>query len=437
MNYSIIRAIIYTVIIWGGYSCLNPSVEQLVKRADYLPYLNQDEDSEKLTRIDEEIEFWSTRLSQQPNSQLYGHKLALLWSERFKLKGKISDLYKSDSVLNSLNIANSLKQTAMLQSLAANATTAHHFQLAKEFTEEAWQVGENRYITTLLSIDANLELGNYQEASELLGLVAEPNSFDYLIRLSRIKDIQGDLPQAITIMEKALDQVMVDNQPRLYIWTLANLGDMYGHAGRIKDAYSNYKKVLELDRDHYHALEGLAWIAYSHDLNTAYAWEIVNYLQDHNYLPDQLLTEAELLEYSGDSLNSALNMLQFVEKASQPEYGNMFNRQLSILAGEVFGNYHQALALAKKEIENRPTPLSYDLLAWCYFQAGDLEQAYSIAQTKVKDQSFEPEVMYHLGAIYQAYGKKQQARKMLREAMASSFELGPLTTQKVKALLES
>ena len=63
-------------------------------------------------------------------------------------------------------------------------------------------------------------------------------------------------------------------------------------------------------------------------------------------------------------------------------------------------SYEKALAIAQKEIKNRPTPLSYDLLAYVYYQKGDYKKALDIANTHVTNQTSEPVAQYHLADIY-------------------------------------
>ncbi len=64
------------------------------------------------------------------------------------------------------------------------------------------------------------------------------------------------------------------NSRELKIWTYSNLGDFYGHAGRIEDAYQSYIKTLELDPTNAYAKKGLAWIAYSNDNDADEALQI-------------------------------------------------------------------------------------------------------------------------------------------------------------------
>ncbi len=115
----------------------------------------------------------------------------------------------------------------------------------------------------------------------------------------------------------------------------------------------------------------------------------------------------------------------------------MYHKYLATLESEEFENPDAAVAIALEEIANRPTPQSYDLLAWAYYHQKNLPKALSIATRQVEDQTFEPEAFYHLGIIYQANGNNEKASYYLNEALASEFELGPSISKKIKLALQN
>ena len=120
-----------------------------------------------------------------------------------------------------------------------------------------------------------------------------------------------------------------------------------------------------------------------------------------------------------------------------PEYKNMYHKYLATLEAEEFENPDAAVSIAMEEIANRPTPQSYDLLAWAYYHQNNFPEALSIATRQVENQTFEPEAFYHLGMIYQANGNNEKASYYLNEALASEFELGPSISKKIKTALKN
>ena len=128
---------------------------------------------------------------------------------------------------------------------------------------------------------------------------------------------------------------------------------------------------------------------------------------------------------------------QFVNEVTKPAYGDMYNKYLITIYADDKNEIEKALMLAEKEVMNRPTPETYNWLAWVKFKQGKTKEAYKIASDKVYRRSFEPDALYTTAIIFAANGKKTEAKEMLNECAASSFEIGPVTTKKVKEEFEN
>ena len=113
----------------------------------------------------------------------------------------------------------------------------------------------------------------------------------------------------------------------------------------------------------------------------------------------------------------------------------MYNKYVFSLLSDEPGNYYPALLIAEKEVYNRPTPQSYDLLAWAYYKNNQKTAALQIAESKLVKINFEPDALYHLGLVYKQNGNDKLAKRYLKEAMESSFELGPVVTKEIEQQL--
>ncbi|MDX1666199.1 MAG: hypothetical protein R3350_03170, partial [Saprospiraceae bacterium] len=266
--------------------------------------------------------------------------------------------------------------------------------------------------------------------------VDDKRSFAYLIRLSKIQDQDGDLNGAIASMETAMEIARTSKKSGLYHWALANLGDMYGHDGQVEKSYRTYLKVLSLDPGYYHALSGIAWIAYSHDRNLQAAESIAEYLLEVKQHPDPYLLLAEIAAYRNDTDREEQYIRQFVNSAEKEINGNMYHAHLARIHAEHFEDFTESTGYVVQELDNRPTPQSYDLLAWNYYCRGQTDKALEVARTKVEGATYEPDALYHLGVIYQAAGQTDMARRYLEEAREARFELGPVTARDIDRLLQ-
>lgn len=96
----------------------------------------------------------------------------------------------------------------------------------------------------------------------------------------------------------------------------------------------------------------------------------------------------------------------------------------------------KALQIAEKEVNNRPTPQSYDLLAWAYYKNGRKDEALKIAKKHIENHNYEPDALYHLGMMYADAGNNKKARHFMQQAESSAFELGPDLAEQVRYALK-
>ena len=383
----------------------------------------------------EELKFWEERLEKNNNDEASLAKLGSIHANLFKSTGLAQHILISDSLYARILKTYPKGNVEIYQSLAANAITQHKFQSAKDYTEKALALGDKKAASLLILVDVSLEIGDYATANLVLRDFKNKHSFAYLIRKAKLNDHEGHLDSAIVCMEKAYQRIKANKG--LSQWTLSNLADMYGHAGRIEDSYAGYLQVLKDNPQDDYALKGIAWIALSHDLNAEAAKVIVNDLAIRKFMPEAHLMLAEIAELNGNQMEKADQLKKFKSLVSIPEYRNMYHKYLAILEAEEFQNPNAAISIAQAEIANRPTPQSYDLLSWAYYHQKNFPEALSIASRHVEHQTFEPEAFYHLGIIYQANGNKEQARYYLKEALESEFELGPSVSKKIKTALKT
>lgn len=407
--------------------------DRITNREDYNHFLLSEVDKVKEFSLSE-IVFWQGKFDAAPNQISYLSKIAANYGVLFEETGDINYLYKAEDLLLESNEALKYSEVGTIRALARNYITQHRFKEALKLTEKAFKIGEGMQETQKLFFDLHMELGNYEEAKNCLKFICNENDFDCLIRMAKWNDHQGDLETAISLMEKALEKAKTNGHDGLLLWAYSNLGDMYGHAGRIQNAYDSYLKALEINPNHSFALKGLAWIAFSHEKNTKEALRIVNHISKKHNSPDFYLLKAEIAEYEKDEALKESSMKGYFKMLEQNNYGVMYNKYNALLYADDKDSAQKALLIAQEEVNNRPTPDSYDLLAWAYFNLGDTKKAFEIVQKYVADKSFEPELNYHVATIYKANNLKNKIKPIKEDLKASIFELGPNMTDKIEDL---
>lgn len=400
--------------------------------ADYQAYL-QNTNKENLATINEEIAFWEDK-DATTLSTVYKTKLANLYSGKYKFDGDVTNLSKAQLLLEEVDSSLGEKSAGVYRMLAANSISQHEFRRAYDYASIASEIKDKQYSSKLILFDACMELGYYIQAEGILNELKDKNTFEYQIRLAKWMDYKGDLDQAVFIMEDAQTKISPNNND-LKLWTLSNLGDMYGHQGKVSKAYDSYLAALAIDPEYYYALKGIAYIVYAHDNDTDEAKQILSYLDKTHPIPDYKLMLADIAAFENNEQDEKLYREAFYNEVSKIAYGNMYNAYILDL-DLAAQRFDKAVSLAEQEVQHRGTPETYDFLAWTYYQAGQKERALEIAKMHVEGKTFEPGASYHLGVLYLEVDA-EKAQTHLKEALEASFELGPNTSKEIQNTLSS
>ncbi|WP_162128263.1 tetratricopeptide repeat protein [Flavobacterium phycosphaerae] len=404
--------------------------DKITQAKDYDKYLVDDK-NQNLAFVKKEIDFWQTKYDKAPNQISYLSILASNYSKLFEITGNIDYLAKAETLLKQSNETYKYSSVGTLRALARNYISQHKFRESLELANKALTIGEGQKETQKLLFDVQMELGNYAAAKKSLDILSDNADFDYLIRAAKWNDHLGDLKTTIALMEKAKGKAEAFNNKYLKIWTYSNLGDFNGHDGNIKKAYEYYLKTLALDPNNSYALKGIAWIVFSYEKDTKEAKRIIDIVSKRHNSPDFYLLKAQIAEYENDSSSKYTNLTAYSKLLKNKHYGAMYNSYNVILFAEEDSTKQRALEIAQEEVEHRPTPVSYDLLAWSYYNLGKKEKALEIVEKYVVGKSFEPKLNYHLAVLYKANNKLNEVNPIKEELMKSTFELGPNLERKI------
>ena len=400
---------------------------------DYNKYLTTNK-NQSLSFAKEEIDFWQKKYDKAPNQTTYLGVIASNYSKLFEITGNIDYLKKAETLLVQSNETYKYSSVNTIRSLARNYISQHRFKEALALANKAKTIGESIKETDKLLFDVQMELGNYAEAELSLRQLNDKNDFDYLIRVAKWNDHLGDLKTTISMMQKA--QKIAENYNNKYLktWVYSNLGDFNGHAGNIKESYEYYLKTLTIDPNSSYALKGIAWIAFSHEKDTKEANRIIDIVAKKHNSPDFYLLKAQIAEYENNQALRNQNLNKYKAMLQNINYGAMYNSYNVVILTQDKSTCSKALEIAKVEVEHRPTPVSYDLLAWSYFNLGDKQKALEIEQKYAEGKSFEPKLNYHLATIYKANNQLNKVKTIKEELLKSTFELGPNLAIKIDKL---
>lgn len=423
---------LYLVVLLALLFNCKEKKETVTDAKDYDVFLIAE--NKKLSDAKEEHHFWANKLEKTPNQYPYLAKIANVESQLFDATGNIENLANAENYLLQLNQKTNQNKSGYLRALARNYISQHRFKESLILLEKAEILAEDLESTQKMLFDVHMELGNYKIAKSYLEKVVNLNSFDYLIRTAKWNDHIGNLDAAIKYMEKAMAKAESSNLAELKQWSYTNIADFYGHDGQIQKSYNYFLKALALNPNDTYAKKGIAWIVYSHERNPEEALRILNTITTEYQAPDYFLLKAEIAEFLNDETSKENYIADYKKVVQKPLYGEMYNAYNAKLFSEDKKMVDSSITIANREIENRATPQSYDLLAWSLYNKGDYKKALDIVNTFVIDKTYEPETLYHVAEIYKANGKSKELKPLKEELLAATYELGPLMEMKINQL---
>jgi tetratricopeptide (TPR) repeat protein len=424
------KPIFYTLLLFLIFSCASENKNNIAQKEDYNKYLV----SQPTNTTSKYFELWNKKI--RPDSMQLT-SFAIVGGEYnryFGETGNITFLKKAGQSLKKAAEIAAVGKEGHYRSLARNYISQHRFKEALELAELADKTSGGSTASHSLLFDIHMELGNYDLAEKYLDSLKNLSDFGYLIRIAKWNDYKGDLDTTINFMEKAKVKAESSKNRELMLWSYTNLADYYGHAGRIEDSYNHYLKALKLDEKNAYAKKGIAWIAFSHDKNPNEALRILDSVTLTYDAPDYYLLKAEIADYLNDDFTRMINLDKYFIAVSNPDYGDMYNAYNVGLYLEETEQLDQALALAEKEVANRPTSESYSWLAYSYLKKGDKEKAAQLIKEHVDGKTFEPALLYQAAEVYKANGNMAKVKELKRELIGAIYELGPSMEKQIKDL---
>lgn len=411
-------------------SCGTKNQDTVAQKNDYDKYLV----SKEVETSSKYFELWNSKI--RPDSmQLTSFGIVGgEYNRYFQQTGNIGFLKKAEkSLKKAVDIAN-IGKPGYYRALARNYISQHRFREALKLADSSATIGGDKSETQSLYFDVHMELGNYQQAEKYLDSLKNMSDFGYMIRLAKWNDYKGDLDTTINFMERARAKAESAKNRELMLWSYTNLGDYYGHAGRIQDSYNQYLKALEIDADNAYAKKGIAWIVFSNDKNAVEAIRILDSVTKTYNAPDYFLLKAEIADYMGDDLLRTKNLDQYFARVNNEMYGDMYNAYNLGLYIDETKQFDKAILLAQTEVNNRPTPESYSWLGYSYLKNGELNKAVEVMDDHVYGKTFEPALLFQAAEVYKANGEEEKVAALKGELIGALYELGPNMEKQVHDL---
>ena len=292
----------------------------------------------------------------------------------------------------------------------------HDFADALAMATAALELAPTLASAHAVRVDALVELGRYDEATEaageLLGLGVDLAS---LARVSYLRELHGNIDGAVAAMRQAAASPALAPENTAYVQTL--LGNLLVYAGRPDEAADAYQAALATVPDHAAAIAGLGRLAVGRgDLDDAIArFEKASAILP---LPEYVIALGEASQAGGDAEGAAESFdLARAETRLFVAAGVDVDLELALFEAD-HGEPARAVSLAEAAYATRQTVRTADALSWAYHRAGRPSDAARLSTEALRLGSKDPLLLFHAGVIAMEAGDPAVARDRLTEALA-------------------
>jgi tetratricopeptide (TPR) repeat protein len=329
------------------------------------------------------------------------------------------------------------KNHEALTGMAWVSGVRHEFEASIDWANKALAVDPNNIAAFGLIGDAAIEMGNYDKAYEayqkMLDLRPDLSSYS---RSAHLLQVTGDSRRATWLMSKAIEAGSPYGENTA--WCRSQLALIYFQQGAYMPADKVLTEGLKSAPNDYRLLAAMGKVkAAEKDYEAA----IDYYRRSVAIAPQEDVVAAlgDVLMVAGntDEAKKQYAMVETIAKLNKVNgvKGDMLTAKFY---ADHDMNLPEALKMAEAEYETRKNVYQADVLAWCYFKNGRLEDARKLMRVALSKGTPEAMFYFHQGMIETKAGNKQAARLAFYTAasMNPNFDVmaGPLTNQMVTEL---
>ena len=287
----------------------------------------------------------------------------------------------------------------------------HYFKEALELSQKALEINPYSAYTYGVLVDAQVELGMYDEAIEsvqkMINLRPDLGSYS---RVSYMRELKGDLQGAIDAMKSAITagSPVAENTA----WCRVQLGNLFYNKGDIETAEKIFQYVVKDFPNYIHGYGGLAKIKV---FQKKYPEAIDLYAKalEKNSLPEYLIAIGDVL-YLNDEKEKSEEQYQKVKFITTmfKEKGVDTDLELALFNADHNRQLKESLEDAEESLEKGSKSIkTYHALAWTNYKLGNFDEAEKNIQLALRLGTKDPLMFYHAGMIYQKLGQQDKAKE--------------------------
>lgn len=413
------------LIVLSNTAC----IEQKAKQSDLSP----NAPAENPGAAGEEIAAALDLIERKPDAADGYNHLAVAYIRKARETGDFSLNVKAETALDrALEIKPSDMTARKLR--ASLYLTFHRFNEALERGKKLEQESPDDAFVYGILTDANVELGNYEEAilagQKMVDL--KPNAVSYA-RAGHLRSLLGDHDGAVEMMKLAA-RTASPRDKEAQSWNLVRLGDELMKYGKYDRAEKVFDEALQNLPDYYMAIAGKGR-ARAAQGDFAEALKLLT--DANNRVPDvenQILI-GDIYTKQGDA-EKARQQYDLVEIIERKMGSGDDQKRLALLWADHDVKLDEALEIARRENALRKDIYTADALAWVLYKKGEFPEAKKAAAEAMRLKTDDARILYHAGMIEKQLGNTKEAKKLLQTALKLNPNFDILQSEIAKNILK-
>jgi tetratricopeptide (TPR) repeat protein len=293
----------------------------------------------------------------------------------------------------------------------------HEFAAAREEARKLNQKMPDDVMVYGFLTDANMELGNYQEAEDSAQLMLDlrPGNLPGLTRAAYLRELLGDLDGSVELMTMAY-QSTPPSEAEDRAWILSQIGHLQLMSGKITEADDTLQQALALFPGYHYALGNLAKVR----IEQKRYEDAVNVLEQRYHAAqhaENLYDLAEALELAGHRDQAKKAFAEFETKSQlesiRPDNSN---RELIFYYADHARLPAKALEVAQAEYARRHDVFTLDAYAWALHVNGRDSQARTQIAAALAVGVRDAKMLRHAGEIALGCGDRAAGERLLLDA---------------------
>ena len=297
----------------------------------------------------------------------------------------------------------------------------HEFAAALREAKKLNQKIPDDVMTYGFLTDANVELGNYQDAETAAQWMLDlrPGNLAGLTRAAYLRELFGDVEGALELMSMALESTP-PAEVEDAAWILTQMAHLELAVGKTPEAEKYLQRALTLFPGYHYALTNLAKVR----IEEKRYEEAIRLLEQRCHAAphaENVFDLAEALQLAGRSEEAKKAFAEFEQKSLlETQRADNSNNELIFYYADHAHRPAEALRVAQREAAERHDVYTLDALAWALYANGQYAEARQqvgrALAVGVRDARF----FYHAGAIAWKLNDRDTAEHYLRESLETN-----------------